>query len=161
MFTFKEKHEQIQHENMILLNKIEKQYGKTSDKKIKANLSRSQSSHSVRSIHSARDIQSENVRIYQKINNTKSIYSKIRKEGTQSSGVKLNTSKEEILHLLVNQLGVKPSVLLPALRKIKPSRSTHHRTLDLREGKAIRFELNNLDEVRKKHSLTNAVLPKK
>lgn len=58
IFTFKEKHEQIQHENLILLNKIEKQYGKTSDKKIRANLSRSQSSHSVRSVHSARDIQS-------------------------------------------------------------------------------------------------------
>ena len=146
---------------MILLNKIEKQYGKTSDKKIRETMSRSQSSHSVRSVHSSRNIHSENVRIYQKINNTKSIYSKIRKEGTQSNGVKLNTSKEEILHLLVNQLGVKPSVLLPTLRKNRPSRSTHHRTLDLREAKAIRFELNNLDEVRKKHSLTSALLPKK
>jgi hypothetical protein len=93
IFSFKEKHEQIQHDNLILLNKIEKQYGKTSDKKSRVNLSRSQSSHSVRSMHSARDIQNENVRIYQKINNTKSIYSKIRKEGTQASGVKLNTSK--------------------------------------------------------------------
>lgn len=78
---------------MILLNKIEKQYGKVSEKKIKKDLSRSQSSHSVRSVHSARNIHSENVRIYQKINNTKSIYSKIRKEGMQSNAVKLNTSK--------------------------------------------------------------------
>lgn len=80
---------------MIMLNKIERQYGKTSNRKSRVELlSRSASSHSVRSNRSEKSIQDENIRIYQKINNTKSIYSNIRRENSQRNGVKQNTSKE-------------------------------------------------------------------
>ena len=80
IFSFKTKNDKIQHSNFILLSKIQQQYGKPGvGSRSRLNLSRSSSAHSVRSMQSSRNIHHENVRIYEKVNNTKSIYSKIRK----------------------------------------------------------------------------------
>lgn len=57
IFTFKAKNDKIQHENLILLNKIEQQYSKPNiNTKSRLSLSRSQSSQSMRSTHSSKNI---------------------------------------------------------------------------------------------------------
>lgn len=72
-------------------------------------------------------VKTENSRLLEKIGNTKSIYSKFRTQNNKKDSK--STSKEEIMHLLVNQLGVKPTVLLPTLSsKSRPSKSVHHRS---------------------------------
>ena len=61
----------------------------------------------------------ENKRIYCRLQNVKSNYSKIRADKANKSANKLNDSKGELFNLLVNQLGVKPSVLFPKVAKKK------------------------------------------
>jgi len=59
----------------------------------------------------SRDLSIENKRMFSKLNNTKSHYSKIR--GDRNSKPQAIGNRQEIIHLLVDQLGVKPSVLFP------------------------------------------------
>lgn len=72
-------------------------------------------------------VKTENSRLLEKIGNTKSIYSKLRTQNNKKDSK--STSKEQLLHLLVNQLGVRPTVLFPTLsNKSRPSKSVHHRS---------------------------------
>ena len=63
-------------------------------------------------------------------------------------------SKEELLNLLVNQLGVKPSVLFPNVR-----RDSIRRTSEVKVRKSndmsLRFHENMIDKVAKKHNFAN------
>ncbi len=113
--ALKNKTNKIHHEDLILNTKItqnQKAYEKNSKN---ISLSRPTSHSSLRSSRSGRSIEDENMRIFIKINNTTSIYSKIRKE--RSSRATKQTNKQAIINLLVNQLGVKPSVLFPNIDK--------------------------------------------
>lgn len=60
----------------------------------------------------------ENKRIYCKLNNTKSHYTKCRSD--RNSKNQPHGNRKELLHLLVDQLGVKPSVLFPKVAKKSP-----------------------------------------
>jgi hypothetical protein len=92
---------------------MQQQYLNPKDKHHTINLGRPPSSRrTISSSRSARSIDAENKRITGKINNAKSNYSKFR-EKEHTSALKLRGSRDELLNLLVNQFGVKPSVLFP------------------------------------------------
>lgn len=156
LFAFKTRSGQIQHENHLLMQKIERQYNHP-DKRNRT-LGRSPSSSSVRSSLSAR-INQENSRIFFKINNAKSNYSHIRRDASSRSSVR-HSAKDELMRLLVNQLGVKPSVLLPQLGGKKTGRQGQNRTVQLsHEQKVMRLHQQNVEAMRQKHSLTAGKLP--
>lgn len=141
---------------MILLNKIEKQYTKSPDRK--AQPQSRNSSRSLNSSHSSRSINLENKRIYQKINSVKSNYSKFRNKNKSHSKI---DNREELLHLLVNQLGVKPSVLFPKVdKKIVSSINSPRKSLSSHQEKSVKRHLSNLENIKQKHSFTTVVLPK-
>jgi hypothetical protein len=157
LFAFKSRTDQIQHENHLLMQKIERQYNHPDTRN--RTLGRSPSSSSVRSSLSAR-INQENSRIFFKINNAKSNYAHFRRDASSRSSVR-HSAKDELMNLLVNQLGVRPSVLLPQLaRKKTPSQNRTNRTAQLtHEQKVMRLHQRNVDAMRQKHSLTTAKLP--
>jgi hypothetical protein len=133
------------------LSKIRKQY----NKKHQANgltLTRTLSNHSARSTSSSRALKTENERIFVKLNNAKSIYENIRSKPTLAKTPK----REELLHLLINQFGVKPKVLFPNSRTevcrplvyVEKSRPAVLSNIN-------RNHLKNIDFIRQKYQLSS------
>ena len=116
-------------------------------------MSRTVSRSSIRSSSSTRSIVAENQRIYKNINKAKSNYSKIRTDTIHKPPN--NEAKGELMRLLVGQLGVKPSVLLPSLRNIHP-RTQMNATgpkSGIREKRSSLRDWSLLQQSKKRHSM--------
>jgi predicted nuclease with TOPRIM domain len=81
-------------------------------------------SSSIRSLHSSISrIKEENEKMVQKIEKTKSHYSKFR-DTQYSKRDKKETYREELIKLLENQLGTKPKVVFPNVKSRKRNQSS-------------------------------------